>query len=62
MAREKESYRDNLERIKEKFPNKEMLIKKEVADFTGLDVRTVKKMFNFSNGYISVASLARQMS
>ena len=62
MPREKESYRDNVERIKEVYPTKELLIAKEVADFVGLDFRTVKKMYKFNGKYISVASLARQMS
>lgn len=62
MAREKESYRDNILRIKEFYPTKEMLNKNEVALFTGLDPRTVKKIFEFNGAYISVASLARQMS
>ena len=63
MGMEKEGYRDNLERIKETFPNKELLNVKDVSTFTGLYKTTVKKVFKFAdNGYISVASLARQMS
>lgn len=63
MPREKESYRDNLERIKEKYPHKEMLTTQEVANFMGLDRRTVKKMFSFNPfNYIAVAVLAREMS
>lgn len=66
MPREKESYRDNLERIKERYPQKEMLTVSEVAAFTGLHRYTVKKIFKFQtfgdNTYISAASLARQMS
>lgn len=37
MALEKPSYRDNLERIKEVYPNKEMLNVKNVATFCGLN-------------------------
>lgn len=45
------------------YPNKEMLTVNEVSRFTGLYKATVKKHFEFSqSGYISVASLARQMS
>lgn len=63
MAREKEAYRDNLERIKEAFPDKEILSLKETAEFTGLNWRTVKKMFSFNQfNKISVATLAREMS
>ncbi len=37
MAFEKPSYRDNLERIKEFFPTKELLNVKDVATFCGLN-------------------------
>ena len=62
MALEKPSYRDNLERIKEAYPNKEMLKVKDVQKFCGLNRETVKKLFDFKDGYISVAKLAREMS
>ena len=62
MPMEHPSYRDNLERICDAFPNKEMLNVSEVKRFTGLDRENVKRLFCFKNGYISVASLARQMS
>lgn len=63
MPREKDSYRDNLERIKDAYPDKEMLSLKETADFIGLNYRTVKKMFSFNRfNKISVAMLAREMS
>ena len=63
MPREKESYRDNLERIKAAYPTKEMLKRKEVADFLGINIRTSNKMFTFNKmGCISVAVLAREMS
>lgn len=61
MPVEREGYRDNLARIVEKFPHKEMLTKKDVANLTGLDQRTVSKHFPFRNNYISVAILARHM-
>ncbi len=62
MPLEKEGYRDNIERIKEKFPTKEILRPGEVADFLGVSKRTVYRMFSFTaTGYISVACLARQM-
>lgn len=62
MPLEKPSYRDNLERIKEVYPNKEMLKVKDVQKFCGLNRETVKKLFDFKDGYISVAKLAREMS
>lgn len=62
MPLEKPSYRDNVERIKAVFPDKELLNKKEVAAFCGIDVKTVKKLFEMKNNYISVAKLARELS
>lgn len=62
MPLEKEGYRDNIERIKDAFPTKELLRPGEVADFTGVSKRTVYRLFKFNkDGYISVACLARQM-
>jgi len=62
MAREKPTYRDNLERIKEMFPDKELLKPGDVARFAGCSVRTVRRRFDMSKGYISVANLARAIS
>ena len=62
MPREKESYRDNLERISEKFPSQELLTVKDVATFCGLDRRTVARLYSFKSCYISKAVLAREMS
>ena len=60
--REKEGYRDNIERIKAIFPNKELLNISEVAHFCGVDKRTTKALFPFKNNFISVATLARELS
>ena len=62
VALEKPSYRDNLERIKAHYPDKEMLKVKDVQRFCGLNRATVEKLFDFKGGYISVAKLAREMS
>lgn len=65
MPREKESYRDNLERIIAAFPNKEMLTATEVANFWGKDVRTVRRVLKGKlkkHIGISVAVLASEMS
>jgi len=59
---EKPAFRDNLERIDTAYPQKEMLCKKEVQAFTGLNYRTVNKMFPFQGNYISKVSLARTLS
>ena len=62
MALEKPSYRDNLERIKEFFPTKELLKVKDVQKLLRFEQKTVERLFNFKDGYISVAKLAREMS
>ena len=69
MAREKEAYRDNLERILEAFPGKEIITQKELARWLHMDSRTVKATFPMKGGgtqgatcWIFVASLARAMS
>lgn len=63
MARELENYRDNMERIIAKFPDREMLNRTEVANFLGVTTRTVKKYFPKSTlGGISIVSLAKKMS
>jgi hypothetical protein len=70
MAREKESYRDNLERLDKMFPDREMLSSVDVALFTGQARTTVLKMYSFktiknkrySSHRISKAVLARELS
>lgn len=66
MPMEREAYRDNLERLKEQFPDKELLRIGEVQKFTGLSYRSVrdrfKEEFKRGKGYISIATLARRLS
>lgn len=70
MAREKESYRDNLARLDAAFPAKELLGATEVAVFLGIDRETALTLFNFRakkvrkyyRYYISKCQLAREMS
>lgn len=62
MPREKEAYRDNIKRLKAAYPDKELLNMREVSDFCGVDVRTVKRILNITDKYISIASLARKLS
>lgn len=53
-------YHDNLNRFREKANGKELLNMRETAILLGLkDTRTVKKMFPFVNGYITISTLAR---
>jgi len=59
---EKGAYRDNLEQLNDKFPDKSVLCKKEVERYTGLNYRTVTKLYPFMGNYISKVSLARALS
>jgi len=69
MAREKEAYRDNLERIIAAFPGREILTQKDIAKWLHMDSKTVQKVFPMKGGgvqgatcWISIATLARAMS
>ena len=63
MPREKEAYRDNLERIIERFPCKEILTYKDVCDCLKKDHKTVKKLFQKPKcGGIPIVILARELS
>ena len=63
MAREKDTYRDNLERLMAAFPGKECLTPAEVSRFLRRDPRTVKKVFPFKDHLgITIATLARYLS
>lgn len=63
MPREKEAYRDNLERIIEAFPGQEVIKAAQLAKWLKMDIRTVNKRFPLKEGIgISVATLARFLS
>lgn len=46
MAREKEGFRDNLERLDKAFPGKELLKLTELVRYAGVDRRTIQKYLN----------------
>lgn len=65
MPREKECFRDMLQRLDAAFPSKEFLNQKEAAEFTGRDPRTIRNNFGkfFKPGLgISKVQLARLLS
>lgn len=63
MPREKEGYRDNLERINRVIPDRECLTKSDVKRITGWCRATVVKRLKFNRyGEITKADLARQLS
>lgn len=62
MAREKEDYRANLERLNELYPDHEMLTVLETMKVMGYrSINTVKKYVPFTNSRVSKATLARVM-
>lgn len=63
MPREKEAYRDNLARIIEAFPGKEVLTVADLSRWMKKDPRTIKRLFPMKKGLgISIATLARMLS
>lgn len=62
MAREKECYRDYLERLDEKFPSKEILTQKDCVEFLGIDKKTVKSRYDIGGGGVTKVKLARLLS
>ena len=62
MPREKESFRDNLERLDKAFPGKEMLRKTDVTNYTGMSFAKARNMFSFNGNYISKVVFARELS
>lgn len=64
MPREKPCARANAARIREVIPGKEILFAADVVKFTGLDIKTVKKIFGFNKKqrFLSVEDVARIMS
>ena len=62
MSREREGYRDQLERICTVYPDREMLTLNEVAKFCNVCTRTAKSWFSFNrSNMISVVTLAKEM-
>lgn len=65
MAREKECFRDNLERLDAKFPDKELLSMAEAERCLGIDRRTISKIVGgkiLPGNKISKVALARAIS
>lgn len=65
MAREKEGFRDNLERLDAKYPDKELLSLSEAARYLGIHRETATKLLNgkmLPGNKISKVTLARVIS
>ncbi len=61
MPREYEGYRTQIERINGIFPNRLTLKVKEVAFLENKDPRTVRDMYHFYGGQISVDAYVRAL-
>lgn len=62
MPREKEDYRNNLERLNELYPDHEMLTLPEVQKVMGYRSHTtIRKLVPFTHQRVSKATLARIM-
>lgn len=67
MPREKECFRDNLQRLDERFPDKELLTKADVVSFLGISSRTMARRaseygFVPRSNHVSKVKLARALS
>lgn len=65
MSREKECFRENIEMLNARFPDKDMLTKKDVAVVLGVTLRSRQLgriRFNSATRTVSKADLARQIS
>ena len=64
MPREKPCFRVNAQRLREVFPEKELLTSSDLAKFCGICIRTARKKFdlNRKKRFISIEDAARLMS
>lgn len=62
MSKEKETYRDNLERLDKAYPGKEMLNISEVCAYLGRSYNYVRPRYPFKDGSITKATLARHLA
>ena len=62
MSGELESYRDNLDRLNELFPDRELLTQKDIAVFAGVTRQTAAKEFPFEGKYIPKVNFARLLA
>lgn len=65
MAREKDGYRDNLERVNELIPDKEVLSYKDICSLFGCSLSTAKRkwsdLYNKRIGGVPKTAVARAM-
>ena len=57
----RDQYRDNMVRLNEVFPDRDVLNLTDISRFTGMTPRTVRRNYPFSGKYISKADFSRLM-
>ncbi len=64
MPREKDLYRDNLERLDKAFPDREVLSYIDISRYTGMSKSTVQRRFRRLRklGGISKCTVARELA
>lgn len=62
MAYERPDFRILLERLDVAFPGKELLEKKDVAAWLGVDPRTVARRYKFPRGKVTKTQVARSVA
>lgn len=62
MPREKVGYEDTLKRLDRRFPDREMLCRKDLIEFTGLSRCGLRANYPFAGRYISKVDTARLLS
>lgn len=62
MPRENALFRPYLERLDEKFPDKEIISQTECANFLGLCTKTVRKWYGIDKRGVNKMQLARILS
>lgn len=61
MAREAEGYRDALAYLESRIPGKTVFTAQDVADVTGLNVKTVRDRYGIGKNGIFITELARKL-
>ena len=63
MSRELPAFRDNLERLDVKFPDQELLNKKEIKEYLGISYQSIRRNMKLNEfGKMSKVVLARYLS
>lgn len=55
-------YHLHLERLNEALPGKDFLSRKDIVDFTGISLNSVRRHFPFNGTYVSKVDFARMLA